>query len=95
MLECSFICAPPLAKKTASLIEKETFGARFRNRPLLGFAFRNNTGKMEVGLSATKPNKAWSKLNPTYKGKVAKGGTNSNFLNEVSYEWLPVERFWL
>jgi len=35
--------------------------------PLLGFAIRNNTGKMYVGLSATKPNKAWSRLNPTYK----------------------------
>jgi hypothetical protein len=33
-------------KKTASLIKKETFGVRFRNRPLLGFAIRNNTGKM-------------------------------------------------
>ena len=28
------------------VLEKETFGTRFRNRPLLGFAFRNNTGKM-------------------------------------------------
>jgi hypothetical protein len=34
------------AKKAASLIEIETFGARSGNRPLLGFAFRNNTGKM-------------------------------------------------
>jgi hypothetical protein len=42
----SFIRAAPLAKKTASLIKKETFEARFENRPLLGFAFRNNTGKM-------------------------------------------------
>jgi hypothetical protein len=32
--------------RAASLIEKETFGARFRNWPLLGFAIRNNTGKM-------------------------------------------------
>jgi len=42
--------APPLAKKTASLIEKETIGTRFRNRMLSGFAFRKNTGKMQVGL---------------------------------------------
>ena len=42
----SFIQARPLAKKTVSLIKKETFRARFGNRPLLGFAFRNNTGKM-------------------------------------------------
>ena len=40
------LSAQPLAKKTARLIEIETFGARFRNRPLLGFAFRNNTGKL-------------------------------------------------
>jgi len=33
-------------RRAASLIEKETFGARFRNWPLLGFAIRNNTGKM-------------------------------------------------
>jgi hypothetical protein len=26
--------------------QKRNFGARFGNRPLLGFAFRNNTGKM-------------------------------------------------
>ncbi|MGD1975652.1 MAG: hypothetical protein PVH37_19340 [Desulfobacterales bacterium] len=38
--------APPLAKKTASLIEKETFWARFRNWPLLGFATRDNIGRM-------------------------------------------------
>jgi len=38
--------AQPPAKKTACQIEIETFGPRFRNRPLLGFAFRNNTGKM-------------------------------------------------
>jgi len=55
-----------LAKKTARLIEIETFGARFRNRPLLGFAIHNNSGKMVVGLSATKPNKAWRRLNPTF-----------------------------
>ncbi|KGM38484.1 hypothetical protein JY97_16055 [Alkalispirochaeta odontotermitis] len=30
----------------ASLIRKETFGIRFRNRPLLGFAFRDSTGQM-------------------------------------------------
>jgi hypothetical protein len=42
----SFTRAPLLAKKTASLIKKETFGAWFGNRPMLGFAFRNNTGKM-------------------------------------------------
>jgi hypothetical protein len=42
----SFIRAAPLAKKTASLIKKETFGTRFGNRPLLGFAFRYNNGKM-------------------------------------------------
>jgi hypothetical protein len=35
-----------MAGEAASLIEKETFGARFRNRPLLGFAIRDNTGKM-------------------------------------------------
>ena len=33
-------------KKSASLIEIETFGSRFRNWPLLGFAFRNNSGKV-------------------------------------------------
>jgi hypothetical protein len=33
-------------KKTASLIEIKTFGARSRNRLLLGFAFRKNTGNM-------------------------------------------------
>ncbi|MBW2406983.1 MAG: hypothetical protein JRF17_06410 [Deltaproteobacteria bacterium] len=38
--------ALPLAKKTASLIEIETFGAQFRNRSLLGFAIGNNIGKM-------------------------------------------------
>jgi len=54
-------------KKKAGLIKKETIWARFRNGPLLGFAIRNNTGKMQVGLSATKPNKAWCRLNPTYK----------------------------
>jgi hypothetical protein len=32
--------------RASSLIGKETLGARFGNRPLLGFAFRNNTGKM-------------------------------------------------
>ena len=42
----SFTRARPLVKKTASLIKIETFGARFGNRPLLGFAFRNNTDKM-------------------------------------------------
>jgi len=36
----------PPAKETANLIKKETFGARFGNRLLLGFAFRNNNGKM-------------------------------------------------
>jgi hypothetical protein len=41
-----FTRARHLAKKTASLIEIESFGDRFRNRPLLGFTFRNNTGKM-------------------------------------------------
>jgi hypothetical protein len=40
-------------RRAASLIKKETFGARFRNRPLLGFAFRNNTGKM------------WPRIEPT------------------------------
>jgi hypothetical protein len=40
------LSARPLARKEASFIEKETFGARLRNRPLLGSAFRNNTGKM-------------------------------------------------
>jgi hypothetical protein len=38
--------SPEPGKKTPDLIEKETFGARFRNQPLLGFAIRNNTGKM-------------------------------------------------
>jgi hypothetical protein len=32
--------------QASSLIEKETFVARFRIRPLLGFAFRDKTGKM-------------------------------------------------
>jgi len=32
--------------RASRLIGKETFGARFRNWPLLGFAIRNNTGKM-------------------------------------------------
>ena len=32
--------------RAASLIEKETFGARFRNRCLLGFACRKNTSNM-------------------------------------------------
>jgi hypothetical protein len=47
-----FLKAAPWPKKftrlrrAASLIEKETFEARFRNRPLLGFAIRNNSGKM-------------------------------------------------
>ena len=41
--QCS---APPLARKVASLIKIETFGTRFRNRPLLGFAFRYNNVKM-------------------------------------------------
>jgi hypothetical protein len=36
----------PLAKKTDSLIKKETFRAQFRNRSLLGSAFGNNTGNM-------------------------------------------------
>jgi hypothetical protein len=35
-----------MAKKTAGLIKKETFGAWFGNQPLLGFAFRDNTDKM-------------------------------------------------
>jgi hypothetical protein len=35
---------------------------------------------------ADKPNKAWSRLNPTYKGKMAKDKTNSNFCNVVSHE---------
>jgi hypothetical protein len=35
-----------LAAKAASLIKLENFGTRFRNRPLLGFAIRNSTGKM-------------------------------------------------
>jgi hypothetical protein len=33
-------------QKTANLIKKETFEVRFGNRPLLGFAFRYNTGNM-------------------------------------------------
>jgi hypothetical protein len=33
-------------KNTAGMIEIETFEARFQYRPLLGFAIRNNTGKM-------------------------------------------------
>jgi hypothetical protein len=40
------VSAQPPVKKTAGLIEKETFGTRFGNRPLLGFAFRYNNGKM-------------------------------------------------
>jgi hypothetical protein len=44
-----------------------SFGAWFRNPPLLGFAFRNNTGKIWIGLSATEPNEVWNGLNPTYK----------------------------
>jgi hypothetical protein len=40
------VSAQPPAKKTAGLIENETFLARFQNLPLLGFAFRDNTGKM-------------------------------------------------
>jgi hypothetical protein len=32
--------------RASSLIKKETFGTRFGNRPLLGFAFRYNNGKM-------------------------------------------------
>ena len=39
------VSGPPLARKASSLIGIETFGTRFRNRPLLGFEFRNNTGK--------------------------------------------------
>ena len=39
---------------------------RFRNRLMLGFAFRDRTANMSVGLSVTKPNNAWSWLNPTY-----------------------------
>ena len=46
---------------------------------MLGSAFGDITGKMQVGLSATKPNKAWSRLNRTYKAKVAQDRTNSNF----------------
>jgi hypothetical protein len=38
--------AQPPAKKTAGQIEIETFGARFQNLPLLGFALRIRTGKM-------------------------------------------------
>jgi hypothetical protein len=38
--------SPAAGKKTARVIEIETFGARFRNWPLLGFTFRNNIGKM-------------------------------------------------
>jgi Tfp pilus assembly protein PilF len=34
------------SQKTAGQIEKETSGARFRNRPLLGFAVGNTTEKM-------------------------------------------------
>ena len=41
-----FHISAALAKKTARLIEIETFGARFRILLLLGFAIRNNTGKM-------------------------------------------------
>jgi hypothetical protein len=33
-------------QKTANVIKKETFGARLRNRPLLGFATRDNVGSM-------------------------------------------------
>jgi hypothetical protein len=32
--------------RASSLIGKETFGARFLNRPLLGFVFGNTTGNM-------------------------------------------------
>jgi hypothetical protein len=42
----TLLFSPAAGQKKASLIEIETFGARFRNRPLLGFAFRNTTGKM-------------------------------------------------
>jgi len=45
-LEMKFHTSAAAGQKTASLIEIETFSARFRNRPLLGFAFRNYTGKM-------------------------------------------------
>ena len=55
-------------------IGKESLGARFRNRPLLGFVFCNNTDKMQVGPpEAEKPNKAWSELDPTYKMQCGSG----------------------
>ena len=38
--------APSPAKKTAGQIEIETFGARFQNLLLLGFALHIRTGKM-------------------------------------------------
>jgi hypothetical protein len=60
------VSAQPPAKKTAGQIEIETFGTRFQNLPFLGFALRIRTGKMQVGLSATKPNKVRSRLNPTF-----------------------------
>jgi len=44
------------AKKTARLIEIETFGARFRNRPLLGFVIPNNTYKGKVAQDGTNSN---------------------------------------
>jgi K+-sensing histidine kinase KdpD len=42
----SMVSAQPSTKKSAGQIEKETFGARFQNLPLLGFALGIRAGKM-------------------------------------------------
>jgi hypothetical protein len=36
----------------------------------LGFTFQEITGEIQVGLSATKPNKDWGWLNPTWEMKT-------------------------
>ena len=66
-------------RRAACLIKIETFGTRIRIRPLLGFAFRYNNGRMKVGLSATKPNKALVGSTQHTKYKVAKDRPTTTF----------------
>jgi hypothetical protein len=56
-------------KKIASLIKKETFVARFRNWPLLGFAFCNKTGKKVGWVECNETQQILEKAQPNLRNK--------------------------
>jgi hypothetical protein len=63
--------SPAAGQKIGRSDRKRNFWGSAPKSAVVGF--RNNSGKMKVGLSATKPNKAWSRLNPTYKMQSGPG----------------------